>query len=274
MWVAFGVAAGFIVYFVQHVTRALARRDAELIAARMQAARTEKLASLATLAAGAAHQLATPLSTIAVAAKELERQLERARDDAGTAADARLIREQVERCREILLQMAADAGESTGEPIVRVALHELLQRAIDGIRATDRARVIIESGDTAKPITAPVRSVAQAVRAVLKNALEASNGMPVRVRAVIAAGDCRIEVRDQGSGMPPEVLERAAEPFFTTKGPDRGMGLGLFLSRTILERLGGKLELDSTPGQGTRAVLTLPLAPKAGVDAPLHAAEG
>src|SRR5262249_9182438 len=86
MWVAFGVAAIFIVYFVQRVTRALAARDAELAAAQLATARHERLAALATLAAGAAHELATPLSTIAVAAKELERQLATGRGAPGRPA--------------------------------------------------------------------------------------------------------------------------------------------------------------------------------------------
>lgn len=78
------------------------------------------------------------------------------------------------------------------------------------------------------------------------------------VHIALATG-CRIEVRDTGIGMPAEVLARAGEPFFTTKEPGQGMGLGLFVARAVLERLGGKLELASTPGRGTTAVLTLPL---------------
>ncbi len=84
MWVAFGVAAAFIVYFLMRVRRALAGRDAELQASRNLAARQERLASLATLAAGAAHELATPLSTIAVVTKELERQVAGARPGRAT----------------------------------------------------------------------------------------------------------------------------------------------------------------------------------------------
>ena len=86
MWVAFGVAAAFIVHFLLRVRRALALRDAELEASRNLAARQDRLASLATLAAGAAHELATPLSTIAVVAKELERQIARAGLDPADAA--------------------------------------------------------------------------------------------------------------------------------------------------------------------------------------------
>jgi two-component system, sensor histidine kinase RegB len=129
MWAAFGVAAGFIVYFVQRVTRALADREAELVAARNLTARNQRFGALATLAAGAAHELATPLSTIAVVAKEIERQLQRRPSSAETVADARLIREQVTRCQAILAQLAADAGQGTGAAIVPIALADLVDLA-------------------------------------------------------------------------------------------------------------------------------------------------
>src|SRR6218665_3315595 len=117
MWAAFALAAGFIVYFVQRVTRALAAREAELVSARAASARHDKLAALATLAAGAAHELSTPLSTIAVVARELERHLERAGQETSSLEDVRLIREQVARCRDILARMASDAGASQGEAL-------------------------------------------------------------------------------------------------------------------------------------------------------------
>lgn len=258
MWVAFGLAAGFIVYFVHRVTRSLAQRDAELAAARALTARHEKLASLATLAAGAAHQLSTPLSTIAVVAKELERHLERRDVDEATVADARLIREQVERCRDILLQLAADAGESTGEAIQPMAVDLLLQAAVRGLPA-ESISLSISPAARAELLVAPPRALAQALRGIVKNACEASPpGSQVRVRVDRDAGGWAIEVADRGHGMAEEVLAHAGEPFFTTKGPDKGMGLGVFLARTVVERLGGSFSLDSVLGQGTRAQLRLP----------------
>lgn len=256
MWVAFGVAAGFIVYFVQRVRRALEARDAELAAARSLTARHEKLASLATLAAGAAHQLATPLSTIAVVSKELEREL-RSHDAIG---DARLIREQVERCRSILQQMAADAGESTGEAIVSVTAQELIDTALNGIPGRERLQVHLAQDAARLRLMMPMRSIAQAVRALAKNALEASGGEPVEIRVAARNGSCELEVRDRGGGMSNEVLAHAGEPFFTTKGPESGMGLGLFLCRTVVEGIGGTLTLHSVPQQGTTATVVLPPA--------------
>lgn len=264
MWVAFGVAAVFIVYFIQRVTRALAAQEAELAAAHARTERNERLASLATLAAGAAHELATPLSTIAVVAKELERQLEKGPRASEAVLDARLIRQQVERCREILVQMAADAGESAGETALPVWIEELLEAALAGLTDRSHIRIVIEEQARGGLLHIPLRAVAQALRGLLKNAQQASpRGAEVQLRVAVDDRLWVIEVRDRGVGMSPEVLARAGEPFFTTKaeaGTDRGMGLGLFLARAVLERLGGALELASTPGGGTVATLTLPVA--------------
>src|SRR6185295_9081308 len=96
------------------------------------------------------------------------------------------------------------------------------------------------------------RALAQVIGSIVRNAQDASeNGAPVIVAAASSGEALRIEVRDEGVGMAPEVLARAGEPFFTTKPPGRGMGLGLFLSRAVVERLGGALEIDSQPGRGT-----------------------
>ena len=260
MWLAFGVAAGFIVYFVQRVTRALAEREAELLTARNLTARNERFAAVATLAAGAAHELSTPLSTIAVVAKELEHELVRSPLSAEAVADARLIREQVTRCRDILMHMAADAGQGTGESIVPTAVESLVEAAIDGVPDRARLRVAIDESACGQIVNVPPRAVAQALRGVLKNARQASPPDGDVELDVIRQGDSlRFTVRDHGAGMTADVLERAGEPFFTTKAPGQGMGLGLFLTRAVLTRLGGALELTSLPGQGTTADLTLPV---------------
>ena len=270
MWVAFAVAAVFIVYFIQRVRSALEARDAELAEVLRAAARHEKLASLATLAAGAAHELATPLSTIAVVAKELERALGGAAPDGAAAADARLIREQVQRCRDILDHMAADAGESAGEAPAVTTLADLVTAATDGL--ADATRLDVERAALDAAWTrVPPRALAQALRGVLKNALEASTDV-VAVRVAPASREdgatWRLAVADRGAGMTADVLAHAGEPFFTTKNGDgvtRGMGLGLFLARVVLERLGGAVEIESALGRGTTVTLVLPAAEPATV---------
>lgn len=260
MWIAFGVAAAFIVYFVNRVTRDLALREAELAQTRAVAFRIEKIASLATLAAGAAHELSTPLSTIAVVANELERELEQGKGGNEQSADARFIREEVDRCREILLRMAADAGQSAGEGFERLSIAQLLEVALNDLPHREGVRLVLDETAYRSELHVPPRASVQALRAVVKNAQQATpSGEPVVVTAEVFHGQCRIEVRDPGVGMSPEVLKRVGEPFFTTKEPGNGMGLGLFLTRAVLERLGGNLELESIPGKGTTAVLRMPL---------------
>lgn len=264
MWVAFAVAAAFIVWFVQRVTGALAQRERELQRARGAVARSERLASLATLAAGAAHELSTPLATIAIAAKELERELDDGPASESAVGDVALIRGQVERCREILVQMAAEAGASTGEDVAPVSTAELVRTSLRGIPDSERPRLDVEDGPHAT-VVVPVRAVAQAMRAVVKNALQASTSpAPVTLRARATAGRWELEVHDAGAGMSPEVLARAFDPFFTTKETGQGMGLGLFLARDVLARVGGELDLRSREGAGTTATIRLPLAGQAG----------
>ena len=258
MWFAFAVAAGFITYFVTRVRQSLAEREAELTRARKLASQSEKLASLATLATGAAHELSTPLSTIAVVAKELERAL--AGGDESARNDARLIRREVERCREILQRMAADSGQTSEQAERPIRLRELLATAVDGLPREQRVRLNVAAEAAESVLCSPPQATAQALRGVLKNALQASpQTCPVDVEARLEQGLCRIAIRDFGSGMSDDVLARAGEPFFTTKEPGEGMGLGLFLTRVVVERAGGQVQLESRPGQGTTAVLTLPI---------------
>lgn len=255
MWFAFGIAAMFIVYFIQRVTRALAESETALHSAREHTARSEKLASLATLAAGAAHELATPLSTIAVIATEMERQIAGGGESFGD--DVRLIRQQVNRCREILADMSADAGESAGEGSSEIALGELLAE----LRCGD---VTLEVDATAGTVQAPPRALLRALRGLVRNAVHANNGtLPVTVHVGRSGNVLSIEIRDHGAGMSAEVLARAGEPFFTTRPPGQGMGLGIFLARALFQRLGGSLHIRSTLGVGTTVEVSLPSVPPA-----------
>ena len=261
MWVAFAVAAVTLVIFVLRVRRALAAREAELARERERAGRRERLASLATLAAGTAHALGTPLSTIAVAARELERRLAALPD---AAEDARLIREQVERCREALARMSAESGQSPGEALHPRPLSTLLEEALEGLPDAARVEVEVPEGLAATSAALPVRALGQSVQALVRNALQASAPeSKVLLRLDVDGEHLRVTVEDRGVGMAPDVLARAGEPFFSTRRSGQGLGLGLFVARSLAEQLGGDLSLQSAPARGTRARLTLPLVPGA-----------
>ncbi len=266
-WVGLGVASAFVVHFLQRITGALAEREAELTKTRGLAARQERLASLATMAAGAAHELSTPLGTVALAAKELERALTKPGDPAShleLAADARLIREQVGRCRAILEHMAQGAG-TVGESVAACTVGDLLDEAMVGIRPAVTVHRDVPSELARWPLRLPPRAVSQALRSLVTNAQDAS---PPNAAVVVAVRRERttlsISIRDRGPGMPSEIMARIGEPFFTTKAPGRGMGLGLFLARAVIEGVGGSLEIHSNvepqgvAGGGTEVLVTLP----------------
>ncbi len=261
MWVAFGVAAGFIGYFLVRVRRALEAREVELGESRRLAARQERLASLATLAAGAAHELSTPLATIAVVMKELEPVVSghaTAGDD-GAIKDIRLVRDQVDRCRAILERMSSEAGTSVGEAFVASPVRVMVNDALVGLPGRVAVRTRIAPGDESKRLRLPARAFSQALRGIIKNAQDASPDGGEVLLSVSANGDAlEFEIRDSGRGIPDDIIDRVGEPFFTTKPTGHGMGLGVFLARAVVERLGGQVLIDSTKGVGTIAVLQLP----------------
>jgi two-component system sensor histidine kinase RegB len=108
----------------------------------------------------------------------------------------------------------------------------------------------------------PAEQIAQSIAALIKNALEAgSPASKVIVTMAREPSEVEITIADRGTGIPEDVLAHVGEPFFTTKQPGRGMGLGVFLARTFVESRGGALLIESSPGVGTRAVVRLPAGP-------------
>jgi len=253
MWVTASTVAELAAYFAVQASNAVE-------AMRLRATRSERLASLTTLAAGAAHELSTPLGTIAVAARELERAAASGGSLPALMDDARLIRTEVDRCQHILDQMSGRAGGSAADLSETIDLAAAVADARGYLPADRMARVIVEATGDAALVHVSRAGLRQTLSSLLTNALDASTGRePVRVtlHADGAARSARLEVRDRGPGMSPEVLARAGEPFFTTKDAGRGLGLGLFLARVFAERAGGSLSIAAD--QGTTVVLELPL---------------
>lgn len=259
MWVSFVIASVFIAYFVLQVSAALQRREAELTAARNLAARNEKLASMATMAAGAAHELGTPLATIAVIAKELEHTLSALRLPNETVEDTRLIRSQVSRCQTILEQLSEGAGQITGEPLEPFPLDALFEELRELLGPTAAGRLLMRNMASARVLYAPRRALTRAIANLLRNAFDATpSEKPVWLTVQEQGDRILFHIRDEGLGMSPETLAHIGEPFFSTKEAGAGMGLGVFLARTLAEQLGGTLEFESTVGRGTSATLTFP----------------
>lgn len=260
MWVAFSVTAIFIVFFVGRIQRAVEKNEQALAHLKEEKVRNEKLASMATLAAGAAHEFSTPLSTIAIAAGEMLRFLKNRKGQPELIADVVLIRQQVAQCKEILFQMAADAGEHLGEPLEETGLQRLLEDVLGLLPAENVAQIVIDNAIGEFNMRVPSRTIKRAVKGLLKNAIDASaDGSPITLTCRKNSEFVFFEVKDQGEGMDPETLLKACEPFYTTKPPGKGLGLGLYLAKSVAEKFGGDLRLASQKGQGTTVVLSLGL---------------
>jgi two-component system sensor histidine kinase RegB len=223
--------------------------------------------SLATLTAGAAHELSTPLATIALAARELEHAAAQRGTVPDLAEDARLIRTEVDRCRSILDQMSGRAGGMVAGDPEPIELPSLAAGLRARLSAEEAARLqVLVSPERPSPVILPRDGLSQAVLSLVRNAFDASRvnpASPVVVNVVRAADRLRVTVRDEGEGMPADVLKRAGEPFFTTKEPGRGLGLGLFLARVFAERLGGELAIESEKGTTVRLELPVDATPEA-----------
>lgn len=263
MWISFTAAVLLVALFSAKISELLREREDSLLRMQDELAKRDRLASLVTLAAGAAHELGTPLGTIAVAAKELELCAIKSVESKGIVEDSRLIRSEVDRCREILSRMGVRGAEPAGEALATVSVPDLLDALSREFSQQTKSRIEFPKLVDLCVLHIPRHAVLQALIALVKNALESGEpGVPVQVQTESVAESIRFVVRDRGRGMSAEMLRRIGEPFFTTKPPGKGMGLGIFLARTLAEQLGGRLTFESYEDIGTSAVLEIPIISK------------
>ncbi|MFO0912329.1 MAG: ATP-binding protein [Pirellulales bacterium] len=260
MLLAFAGAAGFVTYFVNRVRRELHAKEAELADAERNKIQALRLESLATLAAGAAHELATPLATIMVASREIELRAVEQSQHAEFLEEARVISGEAARCRSILSSLRTEAGERGGETWCWSGLADIVDEAVRATADPNRIRWnALATGPSHLEFQLPRKAVVQTLKSLMQNALAASPEVqPVQV--LVGASTDRVEIRviDQGVGMCPQILSRLGEPFFTTRPPGQGMGLGVFLAQRVSRQLGGDLTFVSQPDAGTTATLILP----------------
>lgn len=257
MWVALGITSMIIVYFVKHILSSVRELENQVEDSRESLRRREQLHSLGTLAAGAAHELSTPLSTIALVSKELERKLSGIQPDDRIKQDVGLIRKEVDRCKTILMHMSAYSAQQPGEEMKTVNVREFLQvfKELDA----SRVDLVLSEHEAQALLHIPVQAVRICLQNLVQNALDASQDRVI-VRTDIVADKISFSIQDHGSGMSAETLKKLGEPFFTTKEPGKGMGLGVFIARSIVEQIGGHMQVDSTLGQGTVVTVMLPMS--------------
>ena len=243
MWFTFVVSVSMLAWFVVRMTASIRQRDIELAAVREKALRDERVVALGTLAAGAAHELSTPLATMAIVAGELEGD---ASLSEASRADVALIRKQIVACKEIISQLAERAGAGRLDSAVPV----VADRWLAGVYARWlelRPYVTGElqfTGASPAPTIIVDATLEQGVISLFNNA--ANTGSAVRVVTRWDGDSLTLEVRDQGSGFSPQVLERAGRSPFPVHAD--GSGLGLFLAQAAITRLGGQLSLFNDNG--------------------------
>ncbi len=252
MWVAFLVAATATAGFMYRLSAAVTRE-------RETNERQLRLLGLATLAAGAAHEIGNPLATIKVAASELKSELATLGEDGlAMARDAALIVSEVERAWKAVRGLSAGAGELTGEPMAPIAVADLLRRLREQVEPGS-IELEVHTNTPAARMRLPAQAVVTALTQVLRNAIQASPvGAAVELEAALSNSQLHISVQDRGPGIPADILRRLGEPFLTTKEPGHGMGLGLFVTRSLVEHLSGKLTISSRAGGGTSVSILLP----------------
>jgi two-component system sensor histidine kinase RegB len=254
MWFGFVMSACLIAWFVAGMARSLRTRDRLLAEAREKALRDEQLVALGTLATGTAHELGTPLATMAVVTHELER--------AGfpdvTQRKLRILREQIGRCKTALSTLSASAGEVRAEAGGLVPVQGFLETLLERWRRRHPDTQLAVTVTAGNPNTGIIneQTLVQALINLLDNAADASP----RDLALLARWHdtgLEIEILDRGPGVMPPVTEQVDLPKSSDK--EFGLGLGLFLAHATVQRMGGDIRLVDREGGGTRTQIRLPL---------------
>lgn len=250
--------------------------SAALSATEMVLAREQRLSALDGLAAAAAHELGTPLATIALVAKELKREFPA---DTPHGEDIDLLISQAGRCREILSRLA-NRGEESDEVFERTKLSVMIEDLVAPLRAAD-VTINVKLAAAAKAVTRmdePVfrrnPAIAYGLGNLLENAADFAS-KSVDVEAIWSDGTVAITVSDDGPGFRQDVFDRLGDPFVTTRpgygiAPDasnqhEGMGLGFFIAKTLLERSGANVALANRVAPKRGAVVKV-VWPRASVD--------
>jgi two-component system sensor histidine kinase RegB len=254
MWLNFFISAMLITYFVVRMAHDLRRHDELLTRQREDDLRDEQLMAVATLAAGTAHELGTPLSTMKVLLGELcdeysQPQLHK---------DLQLLSDQVDQCTQTLQHLVATAEQTRDGEIPLQPLHKYCRQIIERwllMRPEVQASIAIST--EAPEISAPLHpTIAQSLINLLNNAADA-NPANIQVEVDWDSEEMRWKIADEGPGIPLEIADQLGKTFVTTKGS--GLGLGLFLTQATINRYGGQVRLYNRSPQGTLTELTLPL---------------
>lgn len=260
-WTALAIAIGFTAIYAWRVGAEARRMGTALAATQTVLAREQRLSALGALAAAAAHELGTPLATIQLTAKEMQR----AATDDPSREDADLIVSQAKRCREILQRLSQN-HEASDQMHDRVGLREAMDEAAAPLHGLDaEIQVLLRPGPEGgqAPVLKRKAELIYALGNFIENAVDFARSQ-VTVAGAWTETTLTMTVTDDGPGFPPDILAKLGEPYITTRRAEPGhggLGLGVFIAITLIERLGGTVTFDNTSAGGALVTLSLPRKP-------------
>lgn len=256
MWLGFVVSSIIVAIFIARIGQNLRDYDKTIAAVREKALESERMLALGSLATSAAHELGTPLATMAVVSKELTQEYT---NQPALLQQLEILQKQVSRCKEILSSITRNAGQTRADAGQGFTLREFLEEAIQRWRDTRPATELVVSMPTTalNPAIFMDRTFMQAILNLLDNAADES---PERVlfEAYWDEKMLKIQIRDFGAGLSADTKSKLGTPFFTSKS-DEGMGLGVYLTQVTLARYEGELSLNNHPDGGVLTLVHLPL---------------
>ncbi len=262
IWFSIVISVAFLGAYAWRVADETRKLSDALAATELVLAREQQISAIDGLAAAAAHELGTPLATIALVVRELERAMP---ENTPHGADIKLLRQQTERCRTILRTLTS--LESGLAPFDKIPLAHLIEEVVSPLRDFDIEFEIRFPDDRSKePVVARNPAILYGLESIVENAADFAKEK-VLIDALWNESEVSIAVFDDGPGFPPEILGRIGEPYLRARGqsPFRrskddeqgGLGLGFFIAKTLLERGGGTLRVENRAAPETGAIVRI-----------------
>jgi two-component system sensor histidine kinase RegB len=261
IWEATVIGTLFIAVYVGSVSEQARRMSDALAAAQTALSSEQRLSELGALAAAAAHELGSPLATIAVTAKEMSHEVGK---DGPLAADIALLISQSDRCRDILAELAQRPEADGGPPYSRLPLSALVFLAAQpheaaGVDLHFEPGPLAATPESQEPMARRSSEIIHGLGNLIQNAVQFANSK-VTVETRWGPGELSVAVRDDGPGFAPGLLDRLGEPYLSSREGDGYMGLGVFIAVTLLKRTGGTVRFANRADGGAEAVVSWPRA--------------
>jgi len=255
IWIALVLATVFIGAYTWSIAQGARRLRDAVAATQLALAREQRVSAVGALAAAAAHELGSPLGTIAVVAKELVRELP---GDSPHAEDAALLLSQSERCRKILAELAQQPEEDGGSPYTRLPISALVEAAAAPYRNQGVRLILATAGEPAgeEPLVRRSPEIMHGLNNLIQNAVQFA-AREISITIFWDAATVTVELDDDGPGFPLHLLGRLGEPYLSTRaGVTDHMGLGIFIAQSLLERSGARLVFDNLAEGGAHVAIS------------------